>query len=361
MASIARLSQQMELAVPSHELLLFYRYGERTSPWQQLSHEKVLRIGESVRRRVKGQKEAIARVSRVVHRAFTGLSGVTHSSGANKPKGCLFLVGPTGVGKTELAKSMAQFLFQEESRCIRFDMSEYNHDHSDQRLIGAPPGYVGHEAGGQLTNAIRQQPFSVLLFDEIEKAHGRILDKFLQILEDGRLTDGMGRTTQFSEAMILFTSNIGAEQATELYRKKESVETIRNFFVEQVVAYFRKTLQRPELLNRIGLDNIIPFDFMNQSQLREIARLKLEPLGEQLLKRHGVILDFGNESQKNAILDDLVAQCDVLQGGRGMVAQIDTLLTDPLAEFLVENWKSLTGRQTLTVQGLLPKAKFHLV
>lgn len=133
-------------------------------------------------------------MNKILIRAYTGLSGLQHSAKARTPKGALFFVGPTGVGKTELAKSLAQFLFGDEDACIRFDMSEFNHEHADQRLVGAPPGYVGYEQGGQLTNAVKNRPFSLLLFDEIEKAHPRILDKFLQILEDGRLTDGKGET-----------------------------------------------------------------------------------------------------------------------------------------------------------------------
>lgn len=147
--------------------------------------------------RVKGQDEAIKKVKSVIIRAYTGFSGLLHSTKPHKPKGILFFVGPTGVGKTELAKVTAEFLFGDEDVCIRFDMSEYSQDHSDQRLIGAPPSYVGYDEGGQLTNAVLEKPFCVLLFDEIEKAHPRILDKFLQILEDGRLTDGHGKTVNF--------------------------------------------------------------------------------------------------------------------------------------------------------------------
>lgn len=191
-AQIMKLSRQLNDEPMSFEKLInLFKYGEKVSPWEELSREKLLQIEERLGERVKGQDAAIAKVKDVIIRAYTGFSGLQHSSKQRKPKGTLFFVGPTGVGKTELAKSLAEFVFGDESACIRFDMSEYNHEHSDQRLVGAPPGYVGYEAGGQLTNAVKAKPFCVLLFDEIEKAHGKILDKFLQILEDGRLASAI--------------------------------------------------------------------------------------------------------------------------------------------------------------------------
>ena len=168
------------------QLLSLYRHGIQTSAWEALSRDKLLTMPEMLAERVKGQSHAIEKVAAVTIRAYTGLAGLQHSRRQRMPKGTLFFVGPTGVGKTELAKALAEFLFGDEEAFIRFDMSEFNHEHSDQRLVGAPPGYVGYEEGGQLTNAIRKRPFCVLLFDEIEKAHVRILDKFLQILEDGQ-------------------------------------------------------------------------------------------------------------------------------------------------------------------------------
>ena len=170
-----------------------YKYGIRENPWDRLDESRLRAAEEAFRRRVKGQDYAVGRTLDVVKRAATGL-GNLQSSSQTKPKGILFFAGPTGTGKTETAKTLAEALFGDEDCCIRFDMSEYRQSHSDQRLLGAPPGYVGYEAGGQLTNAVRKHPFSILLFDEIEKAHPSILDKFLQILEDGRMTDGQGNT-----------------------------------------------------------------------------------------------------------------------------------------------------------------------
>ena len=175
-----------------------YKYGVRENPWRSLDIEKLRGAEEYFHSRVKGQDAAIVRTLDVVKRAVTGLSGLQGSS-HTRPKGVLFFAGPTGTGKTETAKTLAAQLFGDDSCCIRFDMSEYSQSHSDQKLLGAPPGYVGYEAGGQLTNAVRNAPFSILLFDEIEKAHPSVMDKFLQILEDGRMTDGQGNTVYFSE------------------------------------------------------------------------------------------------------------------------------------------------------------------
>ena len=184
-----------------------YKYGVIDNPWETLDNDILLQIKSTLEHRVKGQNEALTKVKLVLTRAVKGLSGLQHSSTSSKPKGILFFAGPTGVGKTETAKAIAESLFGDENACIRFDMSEYRQDHSDQKLFGAPPGYIGYEGGGQLTNAVKNRPFSVLLFDEIEKASPTILDKFLQILEDGRMTDNQGNTVYFGETLIIFTSN----------------------------------------------------------------------------------------------------------------------------------------------------------
>jgi ATP-dependent Clp protease ATP-binding subunit ClpA len=246
------------------------------------------------------------------------------------PKGVLFFVGPTGVGKTELAKSLAEFLFGDEDACMRFDMSEFNHEHSDQRLVGAPPGYVGYEEGGQLTNAVKRRPFSVLLFDEIEKAHVRILDKFLQILEDGRLTDGKGETVYFSETVIIFTSNIGASEV-EL---QSDIKGVREQFLRKVREHFVATAKRPELLNRIG-DNIVPFNFITGDDfLVAIAKAKLQPLRERLKEKYRITdIVFDDEAKA---MKALAGSVDRQMGGRGVLNEIVKRIIDPLAEFLFE-------------------------
>lgn len=327
--NLARLSRQEIEISNALSLLNLYRHGRRHSPWEQLDHKKLKTIVESLTHRVKGQGEAIESVRRILVRAFTGLSGLQHSYRQRTPKGVLFFVGPTGVGKTELAKSIAEFLFGDEEACIRFDMSEFNHEHADQRLVGAPPGYVGYEAGGQLTNAVKQRPFSLLLFDEIEKAHPRILDKFLQILEDGRLTDGKGETVMFSDTVIVFTSNIGAADVSY-----ES-QNVRDEFIQKVRQHFVQELKRPELLGRIGEANIIPFNFMrDDSFLIDIARAKLEPLRKGLKDKWGVSdLKLVKEAE---ILALLVNDVDRGTGGRGVPNALTNKLIDPLADFLFE-------------------------
>ena len=174
----------------------------------EINGKKVRAIAKVLGQEVLGQDRAVASVVDIILRATTGLSGIQHSS-RTIPRGVMLFAGPTGVGKTELAKTMAREIFGSEEAMIRFDMSEYSQSHSDQRLLGAPPGYVGYDAGGELTNAIKSKPFSILLFDEIEKANPNILDKFLQILDDGRMTDSRGETVYFTECLIVFTSNIG--------------------------------------------------------------------------------------------------------------------------------------------------------
>jgi ATP-dependent Clp protease ATP-binding subunit ClpA len=206
-------------------------------------------------------------------------------------------------------------------------------------LIGAPPGYVGYEAGGQLTNAVMAKPFCVLLFDEIEKAHGRILDKFLQILEDGRLTDSKGQTVYFSETIIIFTSNIGAsngEISPDMDKK-----IVRQAFINEVKNHFMNTLKRPELLNRIG-DNIVPFNFINDKFVFvKIAMGKLRPIVEFMKERYQCTLKFENEEQ---IFESIAAQTDARNGGRGLLNIIESSIVNKLSDFVFEHSDEMQGR-----------------
>lgn len=324
---LSRRSAETE-ELTADQLLSLYRHGIQTSAWEALSRDKLLTMPEVLAERVKGQSHAIEKVTAVTIRAYTGLAGLQHSRRQRMPKGTLFFVGPTGVGKTELAKTLAEFLFGDEEAFIRFDMSEFNHEHSDQRLVGAPPGYVGYEEGGQLTNAIRKRPFCVLLFDEIEKAHLRILDKFLQILEDGRLTDGRGQTVSFSEAIIIFTSNIGAAEINPACSDEEA----RDAFQRRVRDHFVRDMGRPELLNRIG-DNIVAFNFVrDRGFLAEIMRSKLGPLRAQLQDKYGI--RAVRIAEERTFLDRITRDIDPTMGGRGAITALTKWLIDPVSNFL---------------------------
>ena len=337
---IVRLARGETTPLRPDRLMNLYRFGDQRSPWEELNEDALARVDDTLRERVLGQDVAVDHVATMILRAWLGLAGLQHSARQSKPKGTLFFVGPTGVGKTELAKACAAFLFGDESACIRFDMSEYNHEHSDQRLVGAPPGYVGFEEGGQLTNAVRARPFSVLLFDEIEKAHGRVLDKFLQILEDGRLTDGRGETAWFNESVIIFTSNIGAAGLPA----NGSAGDAERHFRSAVEEHFVRELGRPELLNRLG-DNIVVFQAIHDQALRRgILEKKLGPLKEHLTQRWGVRLDLEEE-----VLDRLVQLARVEHGGRGLLNAVERALMNPLARFLFEHHVKLRRGRSVHV------------
>ena len=350
-AQLIKLSRKLGSEVISSEKLInLYKYGEKISPWEELSKEKLESLEDSLKNRVKGQDEAIDKAKSVIIRAYTGFAGLQYSAKQKKPKGTLFFVGPTGVGKTELAKSIAEFVFGDENACIRFDMSEFSQEHSDQRLIGAPPGYVGYEAGGQLTNAVKAKPFCVLLFDEIEKAHSRILDKFLQILEDGRLTDSKGETVYFSETIIIFTSNIGAAKISPDLEPNEA----KKQFIEAVKQKFYD-IDRPELLNRIG-DNIVAFNFIKDSNVFiQIAKAKFKPVVKFMKDRYKADLIFDDED--NAFMA-ISKEAGVANGGRGLLNIIESKIINKLSEFTFLNEDDLIGRTVVIKQRIPDSTRF---
>jgi ATP-dependent Clp protease ATP-binding subunit ClpB len=281
-----------------------------------------------------------------------GLTGAQTRSSGNRPRGVLFFAGPTGVGKTELAKTLTELIFGDERAYIRFDMSEFAEEHTGARLLGAPPGYIGYDAGGELTNAVREKPFSVVLFDEIEKAHPRILDKFLQILEDGRLTDGRGETAYFSEAILVFTSNLGIYVEDDHGRRIQNVslddpqDVVESRVRGAIQDYFKFRLSRPEILNRIG-DNIVVFGFITPGVAAQIFAGMLRNVQARVRNEHKVELAI--DEAVRARLQDLCTR-DLSNGGRGIGNRLESLFVNPLSRALFRF--PLEGRREVAVRAL---------
>jgi ATP-dependent Clp protease ATP-binding subunit ClpB len=290
--------------------------GIPTSRMLEGEREKLLRMEEALGKRVVGQRPAVEAVSRAVRRARAGLND------PNRPLGSFLFLGPTGVGKTELTKALAEFLFDDDTAMVRVDMSEFMEKHSVSRLIGAPPGYVGYDEGGVLTEAVRRRPYQVVLFDEVEKAHPDVFNVLLQVLDDGMLTDGQGRTVDFKQTLIVLTSNLGARALSELPGGADS-SAASGEVMEAVRQHFR-----PEFLNR--LDEQIIFDRLDRSDMKGIVDIQLRRLEERLAARK-IHLEL-DASARQWLADE---GYDPVFGARPLKRVIQRALQDQLAEMLL--------------------------
>jgi ATP-dependent Clp protease ATP-binding subunit ClpB len=290
--------------------------GIPVSKMMQGEREKLLKMEDRLHERVVGQDEAVRLVADAIRRSRSGLSD------PDRPYGSFLFLGPTGVGKTELCKALAAFLFDSEDHLIRIDMSEYMEKHSVSRLIGAPPGYVGYDEGGQLTELVRRKPYAVILFDEVEKAHPDVFNALLQVLDEGRMTDGQGRTVDFKNTVIVMTSNLGSHMIQSM--ADSDYEVVKLAVMGEVKAHFR-----PEFVNRI--DEVVVFHSLADENIKSIARIQLKILQQRIAK-----LDYGVEFSEAAVVELAKAGFDPVYGARPLKRAIQSQVENPLAKAILE-------------------------
>jgi ATP-dependent Clp protease ATP-binding subunit ClpB len=282
----------------------------------QGEREKLIKMEERLHERVVGQDEAVRVVSDAIRRSRSGLSD------PNRPYGSFLFLGPTGVGKTELCKALAAFLFDSEEHLIRIDMSEYMEKHSVARLIGAPPGYVGYDEGGQLTEQVRRKPYAVILFDEVEKAHPDVFNALLQVLDEGRLTDGQGRTVDFKNTVLVMTSNLGSQMIQSMAGSDYGV-------IKLAVMAEVKTQFRPEFVNRI--DEVVVFHALGEDNIKSIAKIQLRILENRLAK-----MEMGLQVSEAALAELAKVGFDPVYGARPLKRAIQSEIENPLAKAILE-------------------------
>lgn len=342
--NLISISNQEKIHVNNiQQVIDLFKYGTRENFWEDLEKEKIENAETELQKRVMGQDVAIRKSVEIIRRAKLGLHSIDMKRNKTRPKGVMFFAGPTGVGKTELAKSLASLIFNDEDAILRFDMSEYNESNSDTKLIGSPPGYVGYEEGGQLTSQVSARPFSIVLFDEIEKAHPVIFDKFLQILDDGRLTDGKGETVYFSESLIIFTSNLGVYTEDEYGRRilninyEDSNEVTGRNILEEIRNFFNTKLNRPEILNRFG-DNFVVFDFIRPPVDKMILEKSLKTIQQNLKNQKNSDFRFDDaflETFRTKYIAD-----NLINGGRGINNRVETYIKNGIANFMYSQQKT---------------------
>jgi ATP-dependent Clp protease ATP-binding subunit ClpB len=298
--------------------------------------QKLLGLEDELHKRVVGQDEAVRAVSEAVIRARSGLKD------PNRPIGSFIFLGPTGVGKTELARALAEYLFDDERAMIRIDMSEYQEKHTVARLVGAPPGYVGYEEGGQLTEAVRRRPYSVVLFDEVEKAHHDVFNVMLQILDDGRLTDGQGRTVDFKNTIAIMTSNVGSQRILEFRGASSAADGAGYDRMQEAVLEEMRSHFRPEFLNRV--DEIIVFHALTEDQLKQIVEIQLGRLRARLTDRH-IELQLTDAARLNLVRTGY----DPHYGARPLKRAIQRKIETPLGRLLLQG--AVRDGQTVVVDG----------
>jgi ATP-dependent Clp protease ATP-binding subunit ClpB len=321
-----------EAVTPNHIAQVVSRWtGIPVDRMLEGEREKLLRMEDALSKRVVGQQEAVEAVSTAVRRSRAGLQD------PNRPIGSFIFLGPTGVGKTELTKALAAFLFDDEAALVRIDMSEYMEKHSVARLIGAPPGYVGYEEGGALTEAVRRRPYQVVLFDEIEKAHPDVFNVLLQVLDDGRLTDGQSRTVDFKNTLIIMTSNIGSEFLAN-QKEGEDSEAVRPYVMAEL-----RTKFRPEFLNRV--DEIILFHRLRRDQMASIVDIQVGRL-QKLLADRKLTLEL-DEAARTWLANQ---GYDPTYGARPLKRVIQKYVQDPLAEQIIAGEVKDGQKVRVTVQ-----------
>ncbi len=304
--------------------------GIPVSKMMQGERDKLVHMEEKLHQRVVGQNEAVGLVSDAIRRSRAGLSD------PNRPYGSFLFLGPTGVGKTELCKALAEFLFDSEEHLIRIDMSEFMEKHSVARLIGAPPGYVGYDEGGYLTEAVRRKPYSVILLDEVEKAHPDVFNVLLQVLDDGRMTDGQGRTVDFKNTVVVMTSNLGGQQIQQMAGSDYGV--VKLAVMAEVKNYFR-----PEFINRI--DEVVVFHSLDERNIASIARIQLAGLTQRL---HA--MEIGLDVSDEALAEIAQAGFDPVYGARPLKRAIQQQIENPLAKQILEGKFAAKDRIAVDVE-----------